>query len=74
MGRMMDALDINKAKYVQQENIIDIHNHMNRCNGCDNTSTCDDKLDNDTIDADTLDYCTNESTMKDLIEKHNNNS
>ena len=74
MGKMMDALHINKARYTQQESIIDIHNHMNHCKSCENTVTCDEKIDSDTIDANTLDYCSNEAAMNELIQKHHSSN
>ena len=73
LGKMMDGLQINKARYVQQENIIDIHDHMNRCNACENTTTCDENLTNKKVTVESLDYCTNEATLQDLIDKQNTN-
>ena len=69
LGKMMDGLGINKTRYVQQENILDIHDHMNRCNACENTTTCDENLDNRQVDVKSLDYCTNEATLQDLIDQ-----
>ena len=73
LGKMMDGLQINKARYVQQENIIDIHDHMNRCNSCENTTNCDDNLINNKVNVKSLDYCNNEATLQDLIDKQNTN-
>lgn len=71
LAKIMDSLNINKKRYVQQENIIDIHDHMNRCNTCENTTTCDDNLTNDKIDINSLDFCNNEATLQDLLDKQN---
>ena len=51
MGRMMDALKINKERYLHSESIIEINSHINRCNECVNITECDDKLDNQKINS-----------------------
>ena len=69
MGRMMDALGINKEKYVHQESVLDITHHIDTCDACDNTDQCDEKLDSDSIRVEDIKFCGNESSMVEITFK-----
>ena len=71
MGKMMDALGINKAKYIHQESVLDINHHIDTCNACENTDECDEKLESETIGVEDIKFCGNESSMVEITFKQN---
>ncbi len=71
MGRMMTALGINKERYVHQESGLDIDAQMRRCVACDNTAECDDRLAEDNVTPDSIDFCKNEAAFQSVSHKHN---
>ena len=65
----MDALGINKEKYIHQESVLDIKHHIDTCGACDNTDQCDEKLDSDSIRVEDIKFCGNESSMVEITFK-----
>ena len=72
MGRMMEALGINKEKYIHLESALDINHHIDTCNACDNIDQCDEKLDQNNVRIEDIKYCDNESSMVEITFKQNN--
>lgn len=66
LGKMLNALGINKTAYIYQTNVNDIHKQMDSCSNCDNTSECDDKLSNEEIDITEINFCSNEAELKEI--------
>lgn len=71
MGKMMDALGINKEKYIHQESVLDITHHIDTCKACDNTDRCDEKLDSNDIEVENISFCENENSMVEMVFKQN---
>ena len=71
MGKMMDALGINKEKYIHQESVLEINHHIDTCKACDNTDACDEKLDTNGVAIENINYCDNEESMVELVFKQN---
>ncbi|HED17423.1 MAG TPA: hypothetical protein ENI64_11495 [Gammaproteobacteria bacterium] len=69
LSKMLSALGISTDEYLHTENIIKINEQMERCAECGNTEECDDNLANDNMDVDRIDFCNNESTLKDMVSK-----
>ena len=72
LNRMLAALGINRERYLHQENVIEIHKHMERCRDCSNTETCDDKLENNTIEKGNIDFCNNADAFGKIAAQHGN--
>ena len=70
LDRMLAALGVNRERYLYQENVLDIHQHMERCKDCSNTATCDDKLDSNTIEKDKIDFCNNAQAFGRISKRH----
>jgi len=69
LSKMLSALGISTTEYLHTENIVTINEQMERCSECVNTEECDDNLSNDNIDVDGIDFCNNESSLKDMVSK-----
>lgn len=69
LGRMLAALGIDTDSYVHGERIGDIHAQMSRCSSCENTAQCDDQLGQQSVTVDSIDYCNNEASLQELLEK-----
>ncbi len=64
---MLAALGIDTYVYLHKESIVTIHTQMSHCFACANTDVCDDSLANDNIDINSINFCNNESSLKDLL-------
>lgn len=71
IGKMMDALGINKVLYLHQETVIDINNHISHCAECNNTAVCDEKLDSQSVSSESIDFCNNEESLVEISRKQN---
>ena len=71
MGKMMDALGINKEKYIHQESVLDITHHIDTCTACNKTVRCDEQLDSNDIEVENISFCENENSMVELVFKQN---
>jgi len=69
LSNMLAALGINKTQYIYQTNVKDIQKQMNSCSSCENTTTCDEKLNNDSIDITEIDFCNNEADLKTIKQQ-----
>jgi hypothetical protein len=45
-----------------------IRDQMTRCKACENTDTCDEKLEQKDISADSIDFCNNEKSLQELTK------
>ncbi len=69
LGKMLSALGVNTVEYLHTENIVTIHEQMDRCSECVNTEECDDNLSANNVSLDEIDFCNNESSLKDMLSK-----
>lgn len=67
LSKMLTALGIDTNTYLHSQRVVDINNHMERCLQCDNTDQCDDNIESDTVNTENIKYCSNESSLKDII-------
>jgi len=68
LSKMLAALGINKAEYIHQTNLNDIHKHMKSCSACENTDECDDKLSKPDLEANKIGFCNNEAELKEMLD------
>lgn len=69
LSKMLSALGISITEYLHTESIGTIQEQMHRCSECVNTEECDDNLSNNNIDVNGIDFCNNESSLKDMVSK-----
>ena len=69
LNKMLLALGIDTYEYLHKENVVTIHEQMDRCSECGTTDECDDSLANNAVDAGNIDFCNNESSLKDMLSK-----
>ena len=70
LSKMLGALGIDINEYLHEERLVDIHQHMNNCEQCENIEACDEKLANNAdATADGIGYCNNEASLQQLVEK-----
>lgn len=72
LGRMLNALGINKTAYIYQTNVNDIHKQMDSCSACTNTEVCDEKLATPEIDIAEIEFCKNEEALKEIKQQQTN--
>jgi hypothetical protein len=64
LHKMLLALGIDPNAYLHKEPIAEIHQHMERCNACENTEQCDEALATHDIKPEEIGYCNNEKTLQ----------
>jgi len=69
LGKMLEALGVDIDIYLNSERSLDIQQHIDRCNACDNTAECDDKLTGQGIDPDHIGFCNNEASLREIANK-----
>jgi len=69
LGKMLSALGVNAVEYLHTENIVTINEQMDRCAECVNTEECDDNLSANNVSLDEIDFCNNESSLKNMLSK-----
>lgn len=69
LSSMLTALGINKTAYIYQTNVNDIQKQMKNCSDCTNTDECDDKLSKADIDVTEIEFCNNETDLKDIKQQ-----
>jgi len=67
LNRMLTALGIDVNEYLTSNPAVDIRSQMERCSACSNTAECDDKLSDNAIDADQIDFCNNEKSLREIV-------
>lgn len=70
LNKMLSALGIDTYEYLHKENVVTIHQQMDRCTACVNTVECDDNLSSNTVVIEKIDFCNNESSLKKLLNKN----
>ena len=68
LAKMLGALGINIDTYLSKERAVDIREQMTRCEACENTDTCDEKLEQEDISADTIGFCNNEKSLQEMTK------
>jgi hypothetical protein len=68
LGKMLGALGIDIDAYISKERAVDIREQMTRCQACENTDTCDERLEQEDITADSIDFCNNEKTLQEMTK------
>ena len=66
LGNMLAVLGIDTAAYVSKQRAVDIQEQMSRCTACENTASCDEKLQQEDVTADEIDFCSNEEALRKL--------
>ena len=69
LGKMLAALGVDIDRYLNSERSLDIQQHIDRCNTCDNTAECDDRLARRDIDPDRIGFCNNEASLREIANK-----
>lgn len=69
LGRMLGALGIDIGVYLSTERSRDIERHIDRCAACGNTEACDDRLAEGSIAPDSIDFCNNEASLREIAGK-----
>lgn len=69
LSKMLTALGINVNEYLHTVNVATINQQIDRCTDCASTKECDDNLSNNSIAINEIDYCNNESSLKDMLTK-----
>ena len=69
LGKMLTALGVDINVYLNSERSVEIQQHIERCAACGNTAECDDKLSGRAIDPDSIDFCNNESSLREIAKK-----
>lgn len=71
LNKMLSALGINTAEYLNTESVVTINEQMDRCAECVNTEECDENLSTNNVSLNEIDFCNNEASLKDmLLKKH----
>lgn len=68
LGKMLGALGIDIDAYISKERAVDIRDQMTRCKACVNTDTCDERLGQEDITADSIDFCNNEKSLQEMTK------
>ena len=69
LGKMLAALGINIDEYLATQRVIDIHQHIKRCEECANLEQCDEGLANGNIEAGSIHFCSNEQPLQEIVNK-----
>lgn len=69
INRMLGALGIDVNRYLHQQHVHEIHQHMNRCESCENTDQCDQELNNNQVDPANIAYCNNDEALNKIVSK-----
>jgi hypothetical protein len=60
LGKMLSRLGINRDRYLMEQRTHLIKYHINRCESCENTDTCDGRLEDEgEVADDVATYCPN---------------
>jgi hypothetical protein len=66
LSKMLTALGIDISVYLSTVPTLDINSHMERCAACTNIEECDDKLLDGNIDTDSIGFCNNEESLREI--------
>jgi len=68
LNKMLTALGIDPTAYLHDEQITDIHKHMERCETCENTEQCDEALSTNKLDPTEIGFCNNEQSLQKIAK------
>ena len=74
MGKMLGALGIDTSAYLHDLPMHQVNAEVKLCQSCENTGTCDDKLQNDSLTPDDVDFCPNQQSLASYKQALNSNS
>ena len=69
LNKMLSALGISTFEYLHTESVVTINEQMDRCTECSNTGECDDNLSDNSVNINEINFCNNESSLKDMLSK-----
>ena len=69
LGKMLVALGIDTDSYLSSERVVTIREHMDRCNACENTGECDNRLAEGAMDAESIGFCNNEASLQEIAAR-----
>lgn len=68
MSKMLKALGIDFSTYLHQVPLNRINESMNKCDDCPTIDRCDEKLQQDTITPEEIDFCPNQECLTKFTE------
>lgn len=69
LNKMLSALGISTFEYLHTVSVATISEQMDRCSECTNTEECDDSLSDSNVDINEIDFCNNESSLKEMLSR-----
>lgn len=69
LSKMLSALGIDTNAYLHSERVVDVQKQMKRCSECARTAECDDRLSAGEIDPDGIEFCNNEKSLLEILDK-----
>ena len=69
LGRMLGAVGIDIDVYLSSERVVDINQHIKRCSECLNVGPCDAGLADGTLTTDSISFCNNEQSLRDIARR-----
>lgn len=69
LNKMLSALGISTFEYLHTVSVATISKQMDRCSECANTEECDDSLSDSNVDINEIDFCNNESSLKEMLSR-----
>jgi len=63
LNRMLQSLGIDINQYLSQQRVVDIRDHMERCQSCGNADECDSALSLGEASIENIDYCANNESL-----------
>ena len=67
LNKMLGALGIDVNRYLHNERILDIEEHIDKCTACQNTDTCDEQLAQGSITVGNINYCNNAQALQQIV-------
>ena len=68
MAKMLKALGIDFSSYLHQVPLNKINESMNKCGDCSTIDQCDDKLQQESISPEEIDFCPNQECLTKFSE------
>jgi hypothetical protein len=69
LGKMLAALGVDIDVYLNSESTLEIQQHIDRCAACISTVECDDRLAARDIGPDSIGFCNNEASLREIAGK-----
>ncbi len=63
MSKMLKAMGLDFSKYLYDVPLSKINNSMNNCENCDSIKQCDEKLQQEVITPEEIDFCPNHECL-----------